>query len=257
MTTVRSEDSEDGVRLQTLDRPPANAITPTFLRDISAALDRAREDDAVRAVVLTGEGRFFSAGLDLRGGIDFQALSSTGTPTDPFLPLRDCLLNFLRFPKPSVAMLSGHAIAGGLILLLACDYRLGLEGDYRIGLNEVAIGASFPKAAFEIVGLRLTHQQASELLLGAALYPAGQAARLGVVDELLPADSIDETVFRRATRLGSFPRDAYAHTKAALVAETIARIESETPEEAQRTAAVWLSAESVAARAAQAQKLSS
>jgi len=211
----------------------------------------------VRAVVFTGEGRFFSAGLDLRGGIDFQALSSTGAPSDPFLPLRDCLLNFLRFPKPTVAIVRGHAIAGGLILLLACDYRLGLEGDYRIGLNEVAIGASFPKAAFEIVRLRLTHQQASELLLGAALYPAGQAARLGVVDELLPADSIDETVFRRATRLGSFPRDAYAHTKAALVAETIARIESETPEEAQRAAAVWLSAESVAARAAQAQKLSS
>src|SRR5438552_11957599 len=136
-------------------------------------LDDARDDDAVRAVVLTGHGRFFSAGLDLRGGIDFQALSSTGTPTDPFLRLSSCLLNFLRFPKPSVAMLRGHAIAGGLILLLACDYRLGLEGDYRIGLNQVAIGASFPKAAFEIVGLRLTHQQATELLLGAALYPAG------------------------------------------------------------------------------------
>ena len=61
---------------------------------------------------------------------------------------------------------------------------------------------------------------------------------------------------RRAARLGSFPRDAYAHTKAALVAESIARIESEKPEEVQRTAAVWLSAESVAARAAQARKLS-
>src|SRR6266496_4355299 len=186
MTTLRSEDREAGVRLLTLDRPPANATTPALLNDLSGALDAARDDDTVRAVVFTGQGRFFSAGLDLRGGIDFQALSSTGAPSDPFLPLRDC------------------------------DYRLGLEGDYRIGLNEVAIGASFPKAAFEIVRLRLTHQQASELLLGAALYPAGQAARLGVVDELLPADSIDETVFRRATRLGSFPRDAYAHTKAAL-----------------------------------------
>jgi len=257
MTTVRSEDREDGVRVLTLDRPPANAITPTLLGDLSSALDEAREDDAVRAVILTGEGRFFSAGLDLRDGIDFQALSSTGTPADPFLPLRSCLLNFLRFPKPAVAMLRGHAIAGGLILLVACDYRLGLDGDYRIGLNEVAIGASFPKAAFEIVRLRLTHQQASELLLGAALYPAGQAARLGVVDELLPAASFEETVFRRAGRLGSFPRDAYAHTKDALVTETIARIESESAEEAERTAAVWLSAESVAARAAQAQKLSS
>ena len=244
MTTLRSEDREAGVRLLTLDRPPANAITPALLNDLSGALDAARDDDTVRAVVFTGEGRFFSAGLDLRGGIDFQALSSTGAPSDPFLPLRDCLLNFLRFPKPTVAIVRGHAIAGGLILLLACDYRLGLE-------------ASFPKAAFEIVRLRLTHQQASELLLGAALYPAGQAARLGVVDELLPPGSFEETVFRRASRLGFFPRDAYAHTKAALVAETIARIESETPEEAQRTAAVWLSAESVAARAAQAQKLSS
>ena len=81
-------------------------------------------------------------------------------------------------------MLHGHAVAGGLILVLACDYRLGLKGDYRIGLNEVEIGASFPKAAFEIVRLRLTHQQASELLLGAGIYPANQAVRLGVVDEL-------------------------------------------------------------------------
>src|SRR5207247_4785707 len=146
MTTVRSEDREDGVRVVTLDRPLANAITPTLLRDLSSALDEAREDDAVRAVILTGEGRFFSAGLDLRGGIDFQALSSTGTPTDPFLPLRSCLLSFLRFPKPTVGMLRGHSIAGGLILLLACDYRLGLAGDYRIGLHATAIGASFPTA---------------------------------------------------------------------------------------------------------------
>ena len=164
-------------------------------------------------------------------------------------------MTFLRCPKPTVAMLDGHAIAGGLILVLACDYRLGLDGDYRIGLNEVEIGASFPKAAFEIVRLRLTHQQASELLLGAAIYPANQAVRLGVVDELLPGDKFESTVFRRAARLGSFPRDAYAHTKAALVAETIARIEAETPDEAMRTAAVWMSPESVAARAAQQQKL--
>ena len=284
MTTVRAEDRGEGVRLLTLDRPPANAITAGLLTDLSVALAAAREDPAVRAVVLTGEG-FFSAGLDLRGGIDFQAASSPGAGTDPFVALRTCLLNFLRFPKPTVSMLRGHAIAGGLILVLACDYRLGLaldaleaakpnpdplgirstrgapapapalDADYRIGLNEVEIGASFPKAAFEIVRLRLTHQQATELLLGAALYPASQAVRLGVVDELLPAGQFEATAFRRAARLGAFPRDAYAHTKAALVAETVARIEAETHDEAMRTAAVWMSPESVAARAAQQQKL--
>ena len=256
MTTVRAEDREAGIRLLTLDRPPANAITPELLTDLTNALDAARNDDSVRAVVLMGEGRFFSAGLDLRGGIDFAAAISPGGTADPFSALRDCLLTFLRFPKPTITMLGGHAIAGGLILVLACDYRLGLDGEYRIGLNEVEIGASFPKAAFEIVRLRLTHQQASELLLGAALYPAKQVARLGIVDELLTADNFEDTVMRRAARLGSFPRDAYAHTKAALVAEAIARIEADTPEEAMRTVAIWMTPESVAARARQAQKLS-
>ena len=252
MSTVRSADHEGAVRVLTLDRPPANAEDETLLGDLRTALEQAAADDGVRAVVLTGAGRFFSGGFDLAA--PRRDDSASVLLRDLF---RDTHLLLLGLPKPTIAMVNGHATAGGLVLALACDYRLGLEADYRIGLNEVAIGASFPRAAFEIVRLRVTHQQASELLLGAALYPAGQAARLGVVDELLPAGSIEETVFCRAARLGLFPRDAYAHTKAALVAETIARIESETPEEAQHTAAVWLSAESVAARAAQAQKLSS
>jgi len=257
MSTVRTEDGEAGVRLLILDRPPANAITAGLLADLSTALDAARDDVGVRAVVLTGEGRFFSAGLDLRGGIDFAAAITPGGATDPFAALRDSLLTFLRFPKPTVAMLNGHAIAGGLILVLACDYRLGLDGEYRIGLNEVEIGASFPRSAFEIVRLRLTHQQASELLLGAAIYPARQAVRLGIVDELVPADAFEATVLRRAARFGAFPRDAYAHTKAALVAEGIARIQADTPAEAMRTAAIWMTPESVAARAEQARRLAS
>jgi enoyl-CoA hydratase len=164
-------------------------------------------------------------------------------------------LGLLRLPKPTLAMVNGHAIAGGLVMALACDYRLGVEGDYRVGLNEVAIGASFPKVAFEIVRLRLPHARASELLLGAALYPASQAIRLGVVDELLPKETFEATVLRRAARMGAFPRDAYAHAKAAFVAEAVARTQGETPEEAERTMAVWTSPESRAARAAQRAKL--
>ena len=139
--------------------------------------------------------------------------------------------------------------------MLGCDYRLGAAGDYRIGLNEVAIGAAYPRAAFEIVRLRLTHQQASELLLGGQVYPASEAIRLGVVDQLLPAETFQETVMRRAAKLASFPREAYAHTKEMLVAEAVARVEAETDPEMLRTAAVWVTAESRAARAAQRAKL--
>ncbi len=256
MTTVRAEDHTGGVRLLTLDRPPANAINAALLSDLSTALEAARDEDAVRAVVLTGAGNFFSAGLDLRGGVDFAAAAAPGgSPASPFEPLQRCILDCLRFPKPLVCMIAGHAIAGGLILVLACDYRLGLDAEYRVGLNEVEIGASFPKAAFEIVRLRLSHAQASEVLLGAALYPTSQAVRLGIADELLSPAEFEDTVMRRAARLGAFPREAYAHTKRALTAEAIARIESETPEEAMRTLSVWMTPESVAARAAQAKRL--
>ena len=250
MATVLSEDRPGGVRVLTLDRPPANALDETLLGDLSAALDAARSDDAVRSVILGGTGAFFSAGLDLTAGRRDEA----GARALRAL-YRDTHEKLLGFPKPTVARLAGHAVAGGLVLVLACDYRLGQEGDYRVGLNEVAIGASFPRVAFEIVRLRLPHPRASELLLGATLYPASQAVRLGIVDELLPADTFDATVQRRAERLGAFPREAYAHTKVAFVTEALARVAAETPAEEAAAAAVWTTTESRAARAAQRAKL--
>jgi enoyl-CoA hydratase len=250
MATVRFDDHAAGVRVLTLDRPPANAIDETLLADLHAALDAARTDDGVRAVVLRGAGAFVSGGFDLATPRrDADAARRLATL------YRDVHLALLAFPKPTVAFLHGHAVAGGLILVLACDYRLGALGDHRVGLNELAIGASFPRVALEIVRLRLPDARASELLLGASLYPASQALRLGVVDELLPLESAEATILRRAGRLGAFPRDAYAHTKAALVADAVARTKAETEAEAAATAAIWTSAESRAARAAQRQKL--
>ena len=250
MSTVRVEDREGGVRVLTLDRPPANAIAPDLLEDLASALHSAGSTDSVRAVVLTGNGRFFSAGLDLR-----QTTNAGDLAAVLLERFRDTFVALLEFPKPTVAMLNGHAIAGGVILLLACDYRLAVRGDYKVGLNEVAIGASFPRVAFEIVRLRLTNQQANEVLLGANIYPAGEAVRLGFVDELLAEEEFEDTVLRRAAQLGTHPREAYEHTKSALVAEALDRVKAETREEAQATASVWMTPESLEARLRQAQKL--
>jgi enoyl-CoA hydratase len=250
MSTIRVDDHDGGVRVLTLDRPPANALDETLLADLEGALDAARDLSSVRALVLTGRGTFFSGGFDLaaprRDAAQTEALGRR---------YRDSHLKLLTFPKPTVAMVAGHAIAGGLVLVLACDYRLGAEGDYRVGLNEVAIGASFPRVAFEIVRLRLSHARAAELLLGAALYPANQATRLGIVDELLPPERLADTVLRRAARMGAFPREAHAHTKAALAEDAVRRVMGESPEAAARTAAVWMTDESRAARARQREKL--
>jgi enoyl-CoA hydratase len=250
MTTIRTDDRDGGVRVLTLNRPPANAIDESLMSDLDAAVDAAAADEAVRAVVLRGEGAFFSAGFDFAAPRRDDQVAH-----DMYARYREAHLKLLTLPKPTVAMVNGHAIAGGLVLVLACDYRLGVEGDYRVGLNEVAVGASFPRAAFEIVRLRLPQARASELILGAALYPASQSLRLGIVEEILAGDKFEETVLRRAARLGAFPREAYAHGKAALVAEAVARIKSETPEEALQTMSVWISPESRAARARQREKL--
>lgn len=250
MRTVRDEMGGQGVRVLTLDKPPANAIDERLLGDLEAAVDRAWADDDTRTVVLTGAGAFFC------GGFDFAApRRDDAVATELYRSYRDVHRKLFTLPKPTVAMVNGHATAGGLVLVLACDYRLGVEGDYRVGLNEVAVGASFPRTAFEIVRLRLPHARASELILGAALYPASQAVRLGLVDELLPAASFSETVLKRAARLAALPREAYAHAKAALIDETVKRIESESDADGLQTMSVWLTPESRAARAKQREKL--
>lgn len=250
MSTVRVEDKDGGVRVLRVDRPPANAMAPDLLGDLASALADARSTDSVRAIVITGEGKFFSAGIDLR-----QTLNPTDLQGMLQQTFRDVFTDLLAFPKPTVAALNGHAIAGGVVMLLACDYRLGVEGDYKVGLNEVAIGAGFPRVAIDIVRLRLTHQQACEAVLGANIYPSSEAVRLGFVDEMLPADTFMETVLRRTAALGTHPREGYANTKNALVGEAVTRIKAETPEEAAASVAVWTSEESMAARMQKAQAI--
>ena len=250
MPTVRTSDHDGGVRVLTLDRPPANAIDESLLTELGLALNAAQAEPDVRALVLTGEGRFFSGGFDLAA-----PRRDAAAAREMQRLYRDLHAELVGFPKPTLAMVNGHAIAGGFVLALACDYRLGVEGDYRIGLNEVAVGAGFPRTAVEIVRLRLPHARASELMLGGALYPANQGVRLGLVDELLPADRFADTVKRRAARLGTFPRAAYVDAKLSLVAEALERIARETDADGERTDAVWRDPESRAARRAQREKL--
>jgi enoyl-CoA hydratase len=241
---------DEGVLVLTLDRPPANAINEELLADLHAAVARARDDASVRAVVITGKGAFFS------GGFDFAApRRDDAVAFDLYDLYRECHLALLTLPKPTVAQIGGHAIAGGFVLALACDFRIAVDADFRIGMNEVAVGASFPRAAFEIVRLRLTHASASELILGARLLPSASGLASGAFTEVLPREGFDASVLERAARLARFPREAYAHSKAAFVAESAARIRAETSEDALATMTVWITEESRAARHRQRDKL--
>ena len=237
---VRSSDPVEGVRLVTLDRPPANAINGELLEALDAALADAEGDDAVRAVVLTGAGRFFSGGFDLKSG--------GGDQSEMAVLYKAANRRLLAIPKPTIAMIGGHCIAGGFVLAMACDQRLVAEGDYTIGVNEVAIGAAWPVAAMEIMRLRLRDDLLSELMLGAGLHPATEAVRLGLAHRVVPAAALEEAALSLATDLARYPHEVYADTKARLVGDAVARIDATPLDEDLRITALWVTEESRAAR---------
>lgn len=236
---IDTRDEEGGVRVLTLNRPPAHAIDSGLLDELSRACDAAARDDAVRAVVLTGSGKFFCGGLDLK------SLNTDERELERLLDLGrdDGIFKLWTLPKPTVAMINGHAIAGGVMLTLACDIRIAVNSGAKIGLNEVAIGLAYPIAVFELVRLALTNESARRVMLGAGLHAPETARELGLVDELVEPARLAEVCFERARALGRHPRLAYAHAKQELQHEAIDRIRRETPAHRQSVCAVWKSDE--------------
>ena len=252
--TTNTRDVDGGVRILTLNRPPANAINLEVLNDLSAACEAAKNDDAVRAVVVTGSGKFFSGGLDLKalsaGVVGPQWNAATFGRNDGVFAL-------WTLPKPTVAMVSGHAIAGGAILALACDVRIAARGSCKIGLNELAIGIAPPRGAYEIGRLALTNQKMWKVGLGAELHDADSARELGLIDEVVESGDLERVCVATARRLGSYPRDAYAHSKRLVQHDAVQAVRNETAEQLRALVEVWTSPETTQALRAQLAGISS
>jgi enoyl-CoA hydratase len=161
-----------------IDRPPANALNPELL----AELEAVREDLAASppgAVVITGRERFFSAGVDLKlvptMGPDEQRAMVSG--------INRLVLGWYCFARPVVAAVTGHAIAGGMVIALCADYRVGAR-EGKLGLTELRAGVPYPVAAIALVRAELAAPAARALALRANLVEPDEALRLGLVDEL-------------------------------------------------------------------------
>lgn len=244
---IDSRDEEGGIRVLTLNRPPAHAIDAELLKEMARACEAAARDDGVRVVVLTGSGKFFCGGLDLKsvtaGNGEWLQHTELGR--------NDGLFALWTLPKPTLAMVNGHAIAGGAILTLACDVRIAVSTGAKIGLNETAIGLAFPVGALEIVRLALTNRQARRVLLEAGLHPPDVARELGLVDEIVEPARLEETCLARARTLARLCRCAYAHTKRALQQEAVDRVHNETAAHRKTVYDVWTSEETRQALLAQ------
>ncbi len=191
----------DGVTVVEVDRGPVNALDLELLRALTPAVERADSP-----VVLTGAGRTFSAGVDLR-----RIVEEPDSYVAEFLAaLASAFLAVFTHPRPAVAAINGHAIAGGCLFALCCDARVMSAG--TIGLTELAIGVRFPRSGLEIVRYALG-AASSRVVLRADTVDRDEALRLGVVDEITePAVLLDRAV-ALAAQLGSYPAAAYAATK--------------------------------------------
>jgi enoyl-CoA hydratase len=207
---VESED-RGVVTVVRLARGKANALDTTLVAALIDALDRL-DRSAARAGVLTGQGTVFSAGVDL------TALVAGGPEyVRGFLPQLQRLFERLAtFPKPLVAAANGHAVAGGMILLLACDVRLLARGTARVGLPGVRVGLVYPSWAVELVRFATPPQLWSTLLYSGRTWQPDEALARGLVDELVEPGRLLDRACEVAGELAAIPAGRFAATKRAL-----------------------------------------
>ncbi|MFM2417639.1 MAG: hypothetical protein RL385_2362 [Pseudomonadota bacterium] len=210
---------EGNVALLTLDDGKRNALAPAMLDAIYAALSRAEKEQV--GVVLTGREQTFSAGFDLK------VLRSGSTATIRMLRGGYGLTaRLLSFPFPVVCAVNGHALAMGAFIALSCDYRLGVEGDFKYAANEVALGLTMPRVGAEVLKLRLTPAAYQRATVLAEVFDPKGACEAGFVDRLVNASELDAEALRVASELMKLDAAAHRATKLRIRADTISHIES-------------------------------
>ncbi|MFT3773090.1 MAG: enoyl-CoA hydratase-related protein [Minicystis sp.] len=223
-----------GVAVLGLDLGRGNAIDHAFIDALGAALDAALADGA-RALVITGRGKVFCGGLDLVTIFEYDRVAM-GRFVDAF---DGVFRKVLAFPRPVVAAVNGHALAGGCILAMAADHRVAQPGPFQIGLNEVALGIPFPAAAYEIARRATPDAAAPTVFLEGRRFSPEEAVAAGIVHRL--ADDVVAAATEQARRFADNADDAVADTKADLIAPALARIEATSEAKRERFLDRWFS----------------
>ena len=215
---IHIEEAGD-VAVVRIDRPPANAMDLDLLAEGHEVSKRLAASDP-GAVVLVGRDRFFSAGLDLKAAPTLSPAAQRGTVDS----INRLFSSWYAFPRPVVAAVNGHAVAGGLILALCADYRVcATEG--QLGLTELRAGLPYPLAAISVVRAELSPTAARRLVLGASLVEPPEALALNVVDEVRPAEEVLPRAIEVATEMAALPRASYTIVKRQLRGPAIEALE--------------------------------
>jgi len=246
--TVLTEEAGDGVRVLTLNRPQRlNAITPELLEDLIAALQAADRDPAIRAVVLTGAGRAFCAGDDLK---EFGSQSKDEATTRAYIArIQDVTRAMLLGDTPVIGAVRGWAVGGGLEWVINCDFAIAAEGS-RFFFPEIALGVFVTGGVTELLPRLVGLQRARALIMLGERFDAAQAQAWDLVYRVVPDAQLMPEALALARRIAALPpgpvrdlrrilaRRSGAGLDAAMAAETEATIRGFLdPETAKRAAA--------------------
>lgn len=216
MTISRSTD-DHGIATLVMDDGKVNAFDVAFFNDLDGAFDACAED---AGIVLTGREGMFSAGLNMK---TMATLDDDGM-TDMLVAFGRTMLRVWLEPRPVVAAVSGHAIAGGTILAMACDHAVAAEGDFRWGLTETTIGFPLPEWIIAIARGNVAAHHLDDLLLPGRMVGPAEAVQVGFADAVAAPDQVMETATARAQELVALPRATYAETKRRLRGDAVGSV---------------------------------
>jgi len=233
-------EERDGVRVLRMQFGRANAMNTRMLDELAAALTAGDP----QPTVLTGDGKIFSAGLDL---VELDALDRDEFETFVTRFSRT-MVQVLTTPFPLVAAVNGHAVAGGCVLALACDYRVGTQGEFKIGMNELTHGLPLPAVASEIPRGALTPQTYRTVVMSGVLMSPDTAQQIGILDML--ADDAELAIDQACVlaRQQGKSLDAFAGVKGGVVAPVVNAIKELREPLDRRFIDIWFSDETSAAR---------
>jgi len=213
-------DYRDRVAILRMDKSPANTIDLALLGDAENALSDLNLHVDIKAVVITGTGKCFCAGADLKTVPQYNQAQQREV-----VAAMNRIISYLYTrPYPLIAAVNGHAIAAGLVLVLACDYRIGADTGCKFGLTEVRAGIPFPAATMEILKAELPAHVTRRLALTGRNISPPEALTYGIFDELKPPEQVLTRALEVANDLGSSSAQAYSSIKKQLRADTIKRI---------------------------------
>lgn len=202
--------SKDGeIATVTLSRGKVNALNEPMVEELTKSFEDLETDNEVRSIIFTGSGKFFSFGFDVPEFLNYSK--------SDFIRYLEKFTNFYTylflFPKPIVAALNGHTIAGGCMLATACDFRLMVTGKAKISLNEITFGSAVLAGSVEMLKYCVGSRNAQSILYSGAMYSAEEACQLGLVDQVSSEDALTEDARKVAQELAQKDSSAFRGIK--------------------------------------------